>query len=176
MSEFMELSGDVLLNEKQIEKRVFELAASINRDFAGKEPVIIAVLNGAYIFAADISRRLDFKYHLDFVNIKTTSADRTGTVKHSDFLMDTDLEGKDVIVLDDIFDSGETANFLKKTISAKNPESIFFCIFIKKVHNRSIHNVDLHYVGFELPDRWLVGYGMDYDGNYRGLPYISYVE
>jgi hypoxanthine phosphoribosyltransferase len=172
----MRLSATVLVSEEEIKARIEELAAAINRDFEGKRPVIVSVLNGAYIFAADLTRRLNIKCTLDFVNVKSTEGAETGRVSAARLFLDTNIQGRDVLILDDIYDSGETLSFLIERLRESGPASIRTAVFIKKDHNRPKKDVRIDYAGFTLPDRWLVGYGMDYNGDYRGLPYIGFVE
>jgi hypoxanthine phosphoribosyltransferase len=172
----MRLSATVLVSEEEIKARIEELAAAINRDFEGKRPVIVSVLNGAYIFAADLTRRLNIKCTLDFVNVKSTEGAETGRVSAARLFLDTNIQGRDVLILDDIYDSGETLSFLIERLQESGPASIRMAVFIRKEHNRPKKDVRIDYMGFTLPDKWLVGYGMDYNGDYRGLPYIGFVE
>lgn len=171
----MKLSDIVLVSEEEIKTRIGELAEAINKDYSGRHPVIISVLNGAYIFAADLTRRLDVRCTLDFVNVKSTNGAETGKVSAARLFSDTDIRGRDVLILDDIYDSGGTLAYLIERLQKSAPGSIRTAVFIEKEHARPKKDIRIDYVGFTLPDRWLVGYGMDYNGDYRGLPYISYV-
>jgi len=172
----MKLSDKVLVSENEIKARVREMAAEIDKDLQDKKPVIVSVLNGAYIFAADLTRSLRIKCTLDFVNVKSTNGAETGRVSAARLFLDTDIRGKDVLLLDDIYDSGETLSFLMDKILQNGSASIRMAVFIEKKHDRPKKEIKIDYIGFTLPDKWLVGYGMDYNGDYRGLPYIGFVE
>ena len=172
----MKLSETVLVSEEEIRRRVREMAAEIEKTYPDGKPVIICILNGAYIFAADLTRCLKIKCALNFVNVKSTNGAETGDVNSAQLFMDTDLRGRDVLILDDIYDSGGTLAFLKEKIMRSSPASVRTAVFIEKEHKRGKKAIGIDYVGFTLPDKWLVGYGMDYNGDYRGLPYISFVE
>jgi hypoxanthine phosphoribosyltransferase len=171
----MKLSKEILLQQKEIEMRIAELAALINYDFEAKDTTILAVLNGSYIFAADITRRLTIPYSLDFVGVKSTTGNKTGNVKKVIFFGSDDFTGRHVLLLDDILDSGRTISCLKKEVSDRGAESITVCVLVEK--EKGVRDKpELDYRGFMVSDKWLVGYGMDYNGLYRGLPYIGYVE
>jgi hypoxanthine phosphoribosyltransferase len=172
----MKLSDKILVSEEEIKARIHEMAAEIGKDYADKKPVIISVLNGAYIFAADLTRRLNIKCTLDFVNVNSTEGAETGRVSAARLFLDTDIRGRDVLVLDDIYDSGETLSFLIERLRESGPASVRTAVFIEKEHSRPKKEIKIDYIGFALPDKWLVGYGMDYNGDYRGLPYIGFVE
>jgi hypoxanthine phosphoribosyltransferase len=172
----MKLSETVLVSEEEIRTRVREMAGEIERAYPDGKPVIICILNGAYIFAADLTRSLNIKCALNFVNVKSTNGAETGKVNAAQMALDTDIRGRDVLILDDIYDSGETLAFLKEKIMKSAPASVRTAVFIEKEHTRARKDIQIDYVGFTLPDKWLVGYGMDYNGDYRGLPYISFVE
>jgi hypoxanthine phosphoribosyltransferase len=172
----MILSDQILVSENEIKARIREMAAEIEKDFLGKKPVIISVLNGAYIFAADLTRNLRIKCALDFVNVKSTNGAETGKVSAARLFLETDIRDRDVLILDDIYDSGETLSFLMDKILESDPTSIRTAVFIEKKHDRPKKEIKIDYIGFTLPDKWLVGYGMDYNGDYRGLPYIGFVE
>jgi hypoxanthine phosphoribosyltransferase len=172
----MKLSGEVLITEKQIRKRISEIATRINSDYKNEDIIILAVLNGAYIFSADITRKLTIRHSLGFVGLKSTQADKTGQIRECRFFTDEDFTGKNVLLLDDIYDSGGTLTFLKKQVEELNANEIKTCLLVRKEHNRKRKHLDIDYLGFSLPDKWIVGYGMDFNGQYRSLPYIGYVE
>jgi len=172
----MRLSNKILVSEDKIKTRIREMAVEIEKDYLDKKPVIISVLSGAYIFAADLTRCLRIKCALDFVNVKSTEGAETGRVSAARLFLDTDIRGRDVLILDDIYDSGETLSFLMDKILESEPASIRTAVFIEKKHSRPKKEIKIDYVGFTLPDKWIVGYGMDYNGDYRGLPYIGFVE
>jgi len=163
----------ILISEEDIQKRVAELAAEIDRDYkdAG-QVVLIGILKGAFIFTADLSRKLNVPHSVDFMSISsygdTTISD--GAVR---LIMDLrkPIINKHVIVVEDIVDSGHTMNYLYQTLQGRNPTSLKTCSLFKKKRDRL--EVPLDYVGFDLPDVWVVGYGLDYADTHRTLPFIA---
>lgn len=163
----------ILISEEEIQKRVAELAAEIDRDYkdAG-QIVLIGILKGAFIFTADLSRKLSVPHSVDFMSISsygdTTNSD--GAVR---LIMDLrkPIINKHVIVVEDIVDTGHTMNYLYLTLRGRNPASLKTCSLFKK--KRDSLEVPLDYVGFDLPDVWVVGYGLDYADTHRTLPFIA---
>ncbi len=172
----MKVADEILIEEHAIEKRINRIADEINKDFQKNHPLVLAVLNGAYIFSADITRRLKIPYSLGFVGIKSTSGAETGKIRQVNYFTDEDFNGRDIIILDDIYDSGETLSFLRNDLLARGAENIKACLFCRKEHPRPRKEVEIDYLGFTLPDKWVIGYGMDFNGKYRGLPYVTYIE
>lgn len=166
----------VLLSEKEIAARIREVAAEINRDYAGRSLLLISVLRGSFIFMADLVRCLNISCTVDFMAVssygkKVTSS---GAVQITKDLSD-DIAGKDILVVEDILDSGNTLNYLLKTLSARNPRSIRLCTLLDKP-SRRVKPVEVHYRGFVVPDEFVVGYGLDYAERYRNLPYIGILK
>jgi len=163
----------ILIPEDEIQKRVVEIAAEIDRDYhdAG-QIVLIGILKGAFIFTADLSRKLTIPHSVDFMSISSygDSALSVGAVR---LILDLrkPITNKHVIVVEDIVDSGKTMNYLYQTLMGRNPASLRTCTLFKKKRNSL--DVPLYYVGFELPDVWVVGYGLDYADTHRTLPYIA---
>lgn len=166
---------EVILPERQIRKKTFEIASKISRDYKNKDLVIIAVLKGSFIFCADLIRNLDVRCVIDFIRISsyvgTQSAVKVKVI--SDFK--EDLSGKDVLIVEDIVDTGATLDFLINEISLKNPKSIETCAFLDKRCTRQ-KEVSLAYSCFEMKDDFVVGYGLDYNGFFRGLPYVGRIK
>lgn len=163
----------ILISEEEIQNRVAELAAEIDRDYqqAG-QVVLIGILKGAFIFTADLSRKLTVPHSVDFMSISSygDTAVSEGAVR---LIMDLrkPIVNKHVIVVEDIVDSGHTMNYLYQTLKGRNPASLKTCTLFKK--KRDSLEVPLDYVGFNLPDVWVVGYGLDYADTHRTLPYIA---
>jgi hypoxanthine phosphoribosyltransferase len=163
----------ILISEQEIQQRVAELAAKIDSDYqdAG-HVVLIGILKGAFIFTADLSRKITVPHSVDFMSISSygDTAISGGAVR---LIMDLrkPIVGNHVIVVEDIVDSGQTMNYLYQTLMGRNPASLKTCTLFKK--SRDSLDVPLDYVGFELPDVWVVGYGLDYADTHRTLPYIA---
>jgi hypoxanthine phosphoribosyltransferase len=167
----------VLLDEVAIEDRVRELAAQISADYANIEYgddglVLVGVLKGAFVFLADLARRLAIPHHIDFIALSSYNAGKTtGEVR---LIMDSRINIADhhVLIVEDIVDTGHTLDYLQRTFRARHPHSLRSCVFLSKPDRRQIE-VTIDYLGFEIPDVWVVGYGLDYADRYRTLPYIG---
>jgi hypoxanthine phosphoribosyltransferase len=165
----------ILLPEETIQARVAELSAKIDRDYAGVESIhLIGILKGAFIFLADLARQLQTPHVVNFMSISSYGKSTTsGEVR---ILMDLPepIEGRHVIIVEDILDTGHTLEYLCHTLQARNPASLRTCVFVRKL--RTAANAPLHYLGFDIPDVWVVGYGLDYAEKHRTLPYIAEVK
>jgi hypoxanthine phosphoribosyltransferase len=167
-------SPSVLISEAEIGRRVEELARQISRDYAGAgELVLIGVLRGAFVFLADLSRRLTVPCRVDFVALSSYGH---GSTSHGAVRLVMDLRvniaGNHVLVVEDIIDSGHTLAYLVAILEARHPASVKTCVLTRKA-GRLETEVALDYVGFDIPDRWVVGYGLDYNDRFRTLPYIG---
>ena len=165
-----------LFSQEEIDRRLEELAAEINRDYAGKEPMLISVLRGSFVFMADLTRKIDLPCTVDFMAVSSYGKGTTssGQVQITKDLSD-DIEGKDILVVEDILDSGNTLNYLMKLLQARHPASIRLCTLLDKPERRVVP-VQADYVGFTIPDEFVVGYGLDYAEKYRNLPYIGVLK
>ncbi len=166
----------VLLTEEELKAKVKELGDKISADYQGKEPLLISVLRGSYIFMADLTRALTIPCQVDFMAVSsygsgTTSSGQVNIIKD----LSDSIEGKDVIVVEDILDSGNTLHYLLQVLSARHPASIRLATLLDKPSRRS-KPVQANYVGFSVPDKFVVGYGLDYDERYRSLPYIGILK
>ena len=163
---------DILITQVQIEQRVAELAKEIANDLGDSNPLIIVVLKGAFVFASDLVRLFDFPFEMDFIAISSygDATKSSGVVK---LLKDLDkpIEGRTVLLVEDIVDTGLTLHYLLDMLQLRNPKYIEVSTFLSKPSRRE-YPVELRYVGFEVPDRFVVGYGLDYQQQYRGLPYV----
>ena len=167
---------NMLFDEQALENKIVELAAHISRDHAGKELVLVCILKGAALFAADLSRRLTVPVALDFVHVSSygsaTVSSKTITIKKD---IDIDIRGRHVLLADGIIDSGDTIRHLVERYRERKPASIKVAVLLDKRSRRTVE-VPLDYRGFEIPDVFVVGYGMDCGGKYRNLPYIAVLK
>ena len=167
----MEISK-VLISQEEIENKVSELAKKINTDYEGEELIIVGILKGAFIVISDLAKKLKVDVTFDFMSINSyEGSESTGQIKIVKDL-DTDITGKNILVVEDIFDTGLTLTHLKNLLKSKNPKSVeILCMFIKAGLENT--TVDIKYSGFEIGPEFVVGYGLDYDGKYRELPYLA---
>ena len=167
---------NVHLSEEQVEARVRELGAQISADY-GDEPVcLICILKGSVFFTCELAKRITSPVEIDFMSVSSYGAgtSSSGVVRIVNDLVTT-IEGKNVLVIEDIIDSGRTLHYLLENLKTRNPKSLKLCTLLDKPERRVV-DVKVDYVGFEIPDQFVVGYGLDYDQKYRNLPYIGVVE
>ena len=166
----------VLLSEEKVEKRIKELGEIISRDYAGKEVHLICVLKGGVFFTCELSKWITVPVSLDFMSVSSYGNDTksSGVVKIIKDL-DESIENKDVLVVEDIIDSGRTLRYLLENLERRNPRSLKLCTLLDKP-SRRVTEVTVDYTGFEIPDEFVVGYGLDYGQKYRNLPYIGVVK
>ena len=166
----------VLFSEEELKNRVAEIAAQIDRDYAGKEPLLISVLRGSFVFMADLVRQIHLPCTVDFMAVSSYGAgtSSSGQVKIIKDLSEQ-IEGKDVIVVEDILDSGNTLSYLLQILQARHPASMKLCTLLDKP-DRRIKPVHVDYSGFSIPDEFVVGYGLDFAEKYRNLPYIGVLK
>lgn len=167
----------VLVSEEDVDKKIREIGEQISRDYAGKSVHLICVLKGGVFFMCELAKRISVPVSMDFMSVSSYGADTksSGVVKIIKDL-DEPLEGKDVIIVEDIIDSGRTLSYLVEVLKQRNPNSIHICTLLDKPERRVKKQVVVDYVGFEIPDEFVVGYGLDYAQKYRNLPYIGVVE
>jgi hypoxanthine phosphoribosyltransferase len=164
--------GKPLLTTSQIQIKVRELADRISEDYLGKDLIVVGVLKGAFMFFSDIVRDIKVPLTLDFIIASSyVKTETTGEVKIY-YNVREDITDKDVLLIDDIIDSGITLNYIRENMLSKRPQSLKTCIFLDRKERRLV-DVPLDYVGFEIPNEYVVGYGLDYDNKFRNLPYIS---
>ena len=167
---------EILLTEKELADKTLELAAQIMRDYEGKNPLIVSVLKGSFIFMADLVRQIKIPCTVDFMALSSYGAGvkTSGQVRIIKDL-DRDISGRDVIVVEDILDSGLTLSYLLELLKAREPRSIRLCTLLDKPDRRKV-DVTVDYRGFTIPDEFVVGYGLDFDERYRNLPYIGVLK
>jgi hypoxanthine phosphoribosyltransferase len=165
--------GEILIDEEPLQARIAELGAEISRDYAGRDLLLVGVLKGAVFFLADLMRELSVPCEIDFMAISSYGAgtDSSGVVR---ILKDLDMNiaGRDVLVVEDIIDSGLTLSYLMRSLTARKPASLEVCTLLTKPERREV-DVPVRYVGFEIPNRFVIGYGLDFDQRYRNLPYVA---
>lgn len=166
----------VMYTEEQVDARVKELAEQISADFKGEDVHLVCILKGSIFFTAELAKRIENDVTLDFMSVssygnETTSSGRVKIVKD----LDESIQGKNVIVVEDIVDTGRTLSFLLEMLAARGPKSLKLCTLLNKPDRRVV-DIPVDYVGFDVPDKFVVGYGMDYAQKYRALPYIGVVE
>ena len=166
----------VMISEDELEAKIAEMGKKISEDYAGEEVYIICILRGASFFACELAKRITVPVIIDFM---TTSSYGSGTVSSGVVTIKSDVEipveGKNVLIVEDIIDSGNTLHYLLKVFKDRNAKSVKLCTMLDKPSRREVH-VDVDYTGFEIEDKFVVGYGLDYDQRYRNLPYIGVVE
>lgn len=167
----------ILLKEEEVDKRIAEVAAMINRDYAGKEVHLICILKGGVFFTCEPAKRLTVPVSMDFMSVSSygSGTESSGVVRIVKDL-DESIAGKNVLIVEDIIDSGRTLAYLIEILKQRNPESIHLCTLLDKPERRVKKQVKVDYTCFEIPDEFVVGFGLDYDQKYRNLPYIGVVE
>ncbi|MGL5973020.1 MAG: hypoxanthine phosphoribosyltransferase [Oscillospiraceae bacterium] len=166
----------ILLSEEEIKNRVNEIGKQITKDYKDKNLVLVTILKGAAIFLADLMRFIDINCNIDFMVVSSygSGTKTSGVVKIVKDL-EIDITGKDILIIEDILDSGMTLNYITGILSSRNPNSIEVCTLLDKPLKREV-TVDVKYKGFTVPDEFVIGYGLDYDEKYRNLPYIGILK
>ena len=166
--------GTTLVDEQALGARIADLGAQISRDYAGRELFLVGVLKGAVFFVADLMRHLEVHCAIDFMAVASygSSTDSSGVVRILKDL-DASIEGRDVLIVEDIVDSGLTLNYLLRTLKARNPATLEVCALLTKPERLKVKNLPIRYVGFEIPNKFAIGYGLDYGERYRNLPYVA---
>ena len=165
--------GDILVSAEDLQRRVSELAADVSRDYVGRDLVLIGVLKGAVFFLSDLMRQLEVPCEVDFMAVASygSATKSSGVVR---ILKDLDavIEGRDVLIVEDIVDSGLTLRYLLRNLGARNPRSLEVCALLTKPARRKV-DLPTRYVGFEIPNRFAIGYGLDHGERYRNLPFVA---
>ena len=166
---------ETLLNEEEIQIQVKELGQKIESDFQGEDLLVVGILKGACVFVSDLIRNINLDVNMDFMSVSSygKATQSSGTVKILKDL-DVDIEGKNVLIVEDIIDTGLTLKNLFETLKTRNPKSLKLCTLLDKPERRTV-DINVDYVGFVIPDKFIVGYGIDYAEKYRNLPYIGIV-
>src|SRR5438093_12282716 len=165
---------EILFKEEDIRARVHDLARQITSDYAGRQLVLVSILRGSVFFATDLARQIELPLSMDFLSISSYGEDSEGVVRITKDL-EENIAGMDVLLIEDIVDTGFTLKYLLRTLGSRNPKSLEVCTLLDR-RARRIIDIDLKYTGFEIPDKFVVGYGLDYKQRYRNLPYIGVVK
>jgi hypoxanthine phosphoribosyltransferase len=175
-AELQRAVGEVLIEEDALQRRVAELGQEISADYQGRDLLLVGVLKGAVFFMADLMRHLSVACEIDFMAISSygASTDSSGVVRILKDL-DINIEGRDVLVVEDIIDSGLTLSYLMRNLEAREPATLEVCALLTKPERREIE-VPVRYVGFEIPNRFVIGYGLDFAERYRNLPYVGVLD
>jgi len=168
--------GRVVISEAELETRIAELGGALARDYAGREPVLVGVLQGAFMFMADLVRAIPIDLATDFIGLSSYDggAKSSGQVRLVSDLS-IPIADRDVVIVEDIVDTGLTLEYLRRNLEARRPRSVRVCVLADKAGRRRMPP-PLEYVGFTIPDVYVVGYGLDYQGFYRNLPYVAALE
>jgi len=165
--------GRVLVSTEELTRRVGEPGAEISRDYAGRDLVLVGVLKGAVLFVSDLMRAMDFSAEVDFMAVASYgSATKSSGVVRILKDLDSPIQGRDVLIVEDIVDSGLTLRYLLRSLRGRNPRSLEVCALLVKPEARVVA-VPVKYAGFEIPNEFVIGYGLDYQQRYRGLPYVA---
>jgi len=165
--------GEILIGEQELQGRIAELGVEISKDYAGSDLLLVGVLKGAVFFLADLMRELTVPCEIDFMAISSYGAgtDSSGVVRILKDL-DINISGRHVLVVEDIIDSGLTLSYLMRSLKARKPASVEICALLTKPERREVA-VPVRYTGFEIPNKFVIGYGLDFDERYRNLPYVA---
>lgn len=164
---------DALISEEDIQKRVKEIADGISKDFEGENVTLVCILKGAVMFAVDLARKINLNVELDFMDVSSYGerTESSGNIKINKDLQNP-IEGKNIIIIEDIIDSGRTINYLYRYLKDKKPAALKICTLLDKPERR-VFDIKVDYTGFTIPDEFIVGYGLDYAEKYRNFPYIG---
>ncbi|KPJ64945.1 hypoxanthine phosphoribosyltransferase [candidate division WOR-1 bacterium DG_54_3] len=165
----------VLISQSRLQRKVRELARKISHDYKGKKMVLIGILKGAFVFMSDLLREINIPVQLDFIQVSSYGASKmsSGVIKIKKDI-DLPISGKHVLLVEDIIDYGYTLDYLIRFLMAKKAKSVKVCVMLDKPARRKVE-VPIAYKGFEVPDKFMVGYGLDFSEKYRGLPYVAYL-
>lgn len=165
-----------LIDEEKLHVRIKEIAKQIEKEYEGKEITLICILKGSVFFTVELAKNIEGDVKLEFIRVSSygEGTESTGEIKMKLDLKDS-IKGKDVIVIEDIIDTGRTLSYLIEYLKMKKPNSVKLCALLDKP-DRRVKNVKVDYTGFQIPDKFVVGYGLDWDEKYRNLPYIGYIE
>ena len=176
MEKFDESMFHVMIDEETIAARVRELGAEISRDYEGKELILVCILRGSVMFLAELAKRISIPCTMEFMWVSSYGNAQTSSGEIKTLLdLNADINGKHVLIIEDVVDTGRTLYYLKKELKERGPESVAICTLLDKPQMR-VAPVVIEYTGFVIEDRFVVGYGLDYAQHYRNLPYVAYVE
>lgn len=169
--------GEILITEEELRARIAELGKAISADYQSKDLLAICILRGAVVFLSDLIRQITIPHEIDFMAVSSYGGTRTESSGVVRILMDltTNIEGRDVLIVEDIVDTGLTLAYIIENLKTRRPASLCTCALLNKQERRRV-DVPLDYVGFVIPDRFVIGYGLDYDEKYRNLPFVGVLK
>ena len=167
----------VYLTEEQLNKRIAEIGKEITKRYKGESVILVVILKGSIFFATELAKRIDLPMNIEFMSVSSygSGTESSGIVKIKKYI-DASIEGENVIIVEDIIDSGNTLSRLMPMLRERNPKSLTLCTLLDKPDRRVVDDVVCDFTGFVIPDKFVVGFGLDYDQRYRNLPYIGFVE
>lgn len=177
MLDYQDYTEEILISAQDLQARIAELGRAISKDYAGKDLILVCILKGGVVFLTDLIRHIDVPHEVDFMAISsygTGARESSGVVR---LLMDlnTNIEGRNVLIVEDIIDTGHTLNYIIRNLKTRNPASLRVCTLLDKYERRQVH-IPLDYVGFRIPNKFVFGYGLDLDERYRNLPDIRVLK
>ena len=167
--------GRILISEPELRARIAALGLELARDLERERPIVVGVLQGAFLFMADLIRAIPIELTTDFIGVASYAGAKTSGQVRIVSDLSVSIEGRNVVIVEDIVDTGLTLTYLKRTLEARHPRSLRVCVLVDKVERRKV-DVGVDYVGFTIPNLFVVGYGFDYEGLYRNLPYVAALE
>jgi hypoxanthine phosphoribosyltransferase len=167
--------GRVIISEAELQTRIVELGGDLARDLGRERPILVGVLQGAFLFMADLIRATPIELTTDFIGVASYVGGRSSGQVRIVSDLSVSIEGRTVVIVEDIVDTGLTLTYLKRALEARHPRSLYVCALVDKVERRTV-DVAIDYVGFTIPNVFVVGYGFDYDGLYRNLPFVAALE
>ncbi len=175
----MNYNLEVLITEEEIQKKVLELADQINKDYAGETITLVGILTGGVMFMVDLAKRINVEVVFDFIDI-SSYGEKADREKNSDVKLNRDLlfdiEGKNILIVEDIVDTGKSLKYLQQYLKLRKPKTVKLCSLLNKPSKRLVENLKIDYLGFDIENKFVVGYGLDYDQKLRNLPYIGVVK
>ena len=167
----------VYLTEEQLNERIAQMGAEITKKFAGESVYLVCILKGSIFFTTELAKRIELPMTIDFMSVSSDGAEtRSSGVVNIKKDLEHSIEGENVIIVEDIVDSGNTLSRLYSLFESRNPKTLTICTLLDKPDRRVVENLKVDYTGFVIPDKFVVGFGLDYDQRYRNLPYIGFVE
>jgi hypoxanthine phosphoribosyltransferase len=167
--------GRVIISEAELKARIAELGSDLARDLAQERPILVGVLQGAFLFMADLIRATSIELTTDFIGVTSYAGGKSSGQVRIVSDLSVSIEGRNVVIVEDIVDTGLTLTYLKRALEARHPRSLRVCVLLDKIERRKV-DVAVDYVGFTIPNVFVVGYGFDYEGLYRNLPYVAALE
>jgi hypoxanthine phosphoribosyltransferase len=177
MQDYRELVDEILFTEKQLKTRIAELGAEISQDYEGQELLLVCILRGGILFLSDLMRQISVPHTIDFMAVTSYGVGARSTTGQARISLDliTNIQGKNVILVEDIVDSGYTIKAVLELLSSRKPKSLKVCVLLNKAERRETP-VPIHYCGFVIPDKFIFGYGLDLDEYYRNLPFVAALD